>query len=110
LAVITDRGGEAVTHTYHEGLPGFDQRQILHRGCDECEERGKDVRSALAHMDPPTFHRAWRRAFDLMASKGDHGAVGPVSEAEYPLLTVLWGVQVHLERNGVPLNGEVPSA
>jgi hypothetical protein len=99
-----------MTHTYHEKLPGFDERQILHDGCDECTERGKDIRSALAHMDEHQFHRAWRRAFDLMASAGDHAAVGRVSEAEYPLLQILWGVQVHLQRNGVTLNGEVPSA
>jgi hypothetical protein len=98
-----------VTHSYHDGLDGFDARQILHDHCAECEYRGKDVSSALAHMDDNTFARAWKRAYDLEASTGDYTAVGPVADAEVDLLKVLWGVMVILQRFGVPLDGEVPS-
>lgn len=97
-----------MAHVYHDALEGYDARQILHDGCDECEARGENLPSALAHMDEDTFSRAWRRAYDIWASSGDHRAVGEVSRAEMPLLSTLWGVQVILQRFGVELNGEVP--
>lgn len=97
-----------MSHVFHDAQPGFDARQILHDGCSECEERGRDLQLALAHLDEPTFARAWKRAFDLKASNGDHDAVGGPSHAELPLLNVLWGIQVHLQRAGAPLDGEVP--
>jgi hypothetical protein len=97
-----------MSHVYHDALEGFDARQILHDGCGECEHRGKDLREALAHLDSNNFHRAWRRAFDLWASHGDHNAVGPVSHAEQDLLTALWGIQVHLQREGYTLDGDLP--
>jgi hypothetical protein len=99
-----------MSHTYHEGLPGFDARQIWHDGCHECEHRGKDLQIGLAHLDNQTFARAWRRAFDLKASKGGgYDVTGPPSHCEMGLLNVLWGIQVSLERFGQPLNGEVPN-
>jgi hypothetical protein len=97
-----------VAHDYHEGLEGYDARQILHDHCVECEARGKDLTMALAHMDDERFARAWKRAFDWLGSNGDHNAVGPVAFAEVELLNVLWGIQVIFERFGVPLDGQVP--
>jgi hypothetical protein len=97
-----------MSHDYHEGLEGYDARQVLHTGCSECEHRGKDLVAALAHMDNSTFAKAWKRSYDWLASTGDHSAVGPVSFAEVDLLNVLWGVMVTLQRFGVPLNGQVP--
>ena len=78
-------------------------------GCQECEARGRDLRSALAHMDSETFTRAWRRAFDLNASHGSHD-VGRESHAEANLLLVMFAIQVELQRRGVPLDGNVPSS
>lgn len=98
-----------MAHTYHAALPGYDERQILHDGCAECEERGQNLMSALAHMDGPTFARAWKRAYDWKASSGDPEAVGPISDTEAVLLQVLWAIQVILQRGGVPLNGKVPA-
>lgn len=99
-----------MTHSYHEALPGYDARQIFHDGCEECESRGKDLLNGLAHMDETRFARAWKRAFDLKASRGGGVAVtGSISRAESGLLDVLWAIQVILERFGQPLNGEVPS-
>jgi hypothetical protein len=97
-----------VSHTFHDALAGFDERQILYDGCSECEERGRDLRSAFAHMDEKTFERAWRRAFDLNASDGSHD-VGRESHAEANLLHVLFAIQVVLQRRGIPLDGSVPS-
>ena len=98
-----------MTHSFHGALEGYDARQILVDGCHECEERGRDLRSAFAHMDTETFTRAWRRAFDINASNGSHD-VGRESHAEAELLLVLYAIQVELQRRGIPLDGNVPSA
>jgi len=87
-------------HDYHGAHENYDERQILHDGCGECEYRGKHIESALAHMDRDTFARAWERAYNLKASDGDHDVVGPVADAEVDLLNVLWVVQLHLQRLG----------
>ena len=97
-----------MTHAFHDRLEGYDPRQILHDGCPECEGRGKDLRSAFAHMDTETFARAWQRAFDLNASNGNHD-VGRESAAEADLLLVIYAIQVNLERRGFPLDGRVPN-
>lgn len=97
-----------MSHDYHDALPGFHQDQILHDGCAECEHRAENVERALGHLDHKNFERAWRRAADQFASTPPSGHYGGRrSVAEMPLLTALWGVQVHLQRRGVPL-GEVP--
>jgi len=93
-------------HDYHDALPGFDPAQILHDGCGECERRSRDVALALDVMDMPTFRRAWRRAYDHWASEGN--GTGELSQAEYPLLHVLWVLQVLLARHGLPLQGRLP--
>jgi len=99
-----------VSHTFHDALPGYDQRQILHDGCRECEHRGKDVSTALANMDAHTFGKAWRRAFDWQSSHGGgYDATGQVSHAEIAVLKAIWGIQVHLERRGLPLDGTAPT-
>jgi hypothetical protein len=91
-------------------LLGYAPGQILYDGCEECEARGKDVSMALANLDPSRFAAAWMRAFDDNASAGNFSAIRecPVSVAERPLLAVLWGVMVQLERRGVPLDGFAP--
>lgn len=98
-----------MTHVFHNALPGYDDRQILHDGCPECEDRGQNIEVALAHMDKQTFARAWKRAYDWRSSTGDRNAVGVISQAEVPLLRALFAVQVHLQYAGAELNGEVPA-
>lgn len=83
-------------HVYHEGLPGYDERQILHDGCEECEARGADVELALAHLGIERFARAWDRA--QLWSKGQRDETGRISRAEASTLRVLAAVQVHLNR------------
>jgi len=95
-----------MSHSFHEALDGFDPAQILVDGCPECEDRGRNLPVALAHIDDQRFAAAWKRAYDLYAL--DSPSVGRVSDAEKPLLEVLWGIQCVLQRFGVPLNGTPP--
>jgi hypothetical protein len=91
-------------HAFHDELPGYHPDQLLVDGCPECEARAKDVDLAIAHLDGKWWAQAWLRAADQIAStppSGERG--GPRSDAETPLLRALWGVQVQLERLGIPL-------
>jgi len=90
-------------HDYHEQLPGFDERQIWHDGCGECEARS--ARLAIDTLDHNNFRTAWVRAADWNM-KGSSGLA--ISSAEAPLLNVLWRVQVQLERHGWPI-GVLPT-
>jgi len=95
-----------MSHSFHEALRGFDPGQILVDGCAECEHRSSDLHVALSYLDDQRFANAWRRAYDHHASDGR--ATGRISNAEAPLLTLLWDLQVVLQRFGIPLNGAVP--
>lgn len=98
-----------MSHVYHEAQPNYDERQVLHDGCPECLHRSADPVMFFAHADNATFARAWKRAFDWKASRGGGWDVtGELSHAELPILNILWGIQVCLERAGVPLTGEIP--
>ncbi len=92
-----------MSHDYHEGLPGYSKEQILHDGCAECEARAKRDDLGIDSLDSRKFPRAWQRA----ATWKRHG-VPDLSEAERPLLSALWSVQMQLERRGIEI-GEVPS-
>jgi hypothetical protein len=95
-----------MTHDAHTGLSGYDERQILHDGCAECESRSADCLNTLGWMDRSTFVRAWTRAYRWQC--GDKTVeLGPLSEVEQPVLHMLWAIQVALERFGVPL-GTLP--
>jgi hypothetical protein len=91
-------------HDYHDALPGYDERQIWHDGCGECEARG--ARIAIDMLDSTNFARAWERAAQWNRGSGLSLAV---CSTEAPLLNVLWRIQVQLERQGWPL-GVLPSA
>lgn len=86
-----------MSHDYHEGLPGYHPAQILHDGCAECEARSRSRNLGIADLDRQQFIRAWRRAADWNQGLLDD----PISQAEGPLLDVLWATQVQLERHGL---------
>ena len=75
-----------MTHAYHDELPGFDPRQILKDGCEECEARSKNLRVAINMLDEENFKRAWMRA----KAWESYQDVGRVSDAERPLLEILY--------------------
>lgn len=87
-----------MTHDYHDGLPGYDEEQILHDGCAECEARSGSRNHGIAHLDRQNFVHAWRRAAEWNQRQLDNSTI---SQAEVPLLDVLWAVQVQLERRGI---------
>jgi hypothetical protein len=89
-------------HDYHDGLPGFSGYQMLHDGCGECESRAASSDHGIGTLDKWNFERAWRRS-----ALWNRNGVTDLSHAERPMLTVLWSVQVQLERHGAPI-GEVP--
>lgn len=97
-----------MSHAYHDALDGYHPNQILHDGCQECEQRAENVERALANLDHNRFEKAWRRAFDAFGSRGAGVPLTERSRAEMPLLTALWGVMLHFERRGILLDGRPP--
>jgi hypothetical protein len=95
-----------MSHDYHEGLPGYSPNQLLHDGCGECEARSKTFTHGIGHLDTDAFARAWGRAAEWERQGGD---LTDVSQAERPLLRMLWALQIHFERRGVPL-GRCPGS
>ena len=89
-------------HDYHDALPGFDEAQILHDGCGECESRAASRNHGIANLDPTNFMRAWARA----AAWNQHG-LRNIAHAEIPMLDVMWAIQCQLENYGVPI-GQLP--
>jgi hypothetical protein len=85
-----------MTHDNHEALPGYDARQIWHDGCSECEFRSKYLPGTMTALDNETFRLAWQRAAD--ANRDQNGTTGKISQAELPLLDLLWTLQVVFER------------
>ena len=92
-----------MSHSYHEGQPGYSPAQVLHDGCEECEFRGKNVWTAISYLDTAGFAMAWARAAAF-----ERGQLSDVCETEIPLLQALSSIQVQLERRGIPF-GEIPS-
>jgi hypothetical protein len=93
-----------VSHDYHEQLHGYDPAQILVDNCGECEHRSEYSDHGISSLDSDRFEAAWKRAADWNWSRA-----GQVSDAEAPLLSVLWSVQVQLERSASRL-GTLPVA
>jgi hypothetical protein len=87
-------------HACHTALEGYDERQILFDGCEECEERGKDPRLALSHMDVHTVRQALARAVEWQTGSVDSAHLA-ISNAESRTLETLWIVAVGMARAGL---------
>ena len=95
-------------HEFHPELPGYDPEQIWHDGCEECEHRGRKPEDGMMHLDRGSFARAWDRSARWNRQATEDEVQPTLSDAERPLLTLLWRFQVALERNcGVPI-GTLP--
>lgn len=93
-----------MTHAPHDIHPGYDPGQVMFDGCAECAERSERTDRGITALDPGRFARAWKRAADWQRGQL---AGSRVSDAEAPLLSVLWSVQIQLEQAGWPI-GELP--
>jgi hypothetical protein len=92
-----------MSHDYHVSLPGYSEAQILHDGCGECEARSASLSDAIARLDHANFIRAWMRA-----TQWNRDGLSDLSQAERPLLSTLWAIQLQFERLGVPI-GTLPA-
>ena len=96
-------------HAYHNGLPGFDKRQVLKDGCEECERRGARPWLALNQMDTGRFVAAWRRATEWENVVDEVAADGlNIAKAEVELLRTLSAVQYQLRGVGGLKPGQLP--
>lgn len=93
-----------MTHAPHEVHAGYDAGQVMFDGCTECAEHATRMDCGITALDPGRFATAWRRAAGWQRGQL---AGSRVSDAEAPLLSVLWSVQIQLENIGWPL-GELP--
>lgn len=84
-----------MSHDWHENLPGYNPDHILHDGCNECEQRSARRDHGISSLDPANFRRAWARA-----AQWNEQGLPSISDAETPLLDVLWAVQVQLQHRG----------
>jgi len=79
-----------------------DVEAVLCAGCHECEWRAGNLPVALAHMEPETLDRAWRRA---LASH--RGKLVP-NAAERPLFEVIHTFALLLSQRNVLPYGQAP--
>ena len=94
-------------HVYHEGLPGYDERQIWFDGCEDCERRGADVPASVYLLDNERLARAFFRAIAFSNDRDD--TTGPISDAERPLLEFLRAVHYvnrHMGFSGIFMFGK----
>ena len=91
-------------HEFHPDLPGYDPDQVWHDGCETCEHRGRNPADGMMFLDPERFAHAWARAAAWNRQETEDQVQPTVSDAERPLLSLLWRFQVALERNcGIPI-------
>lgn len=95
-----------MVHAYHESLEGFNPLSIWHDGCGECESRGLNVPRSLGALDADNFRRAWKRSWEW----NDDQEIGRISNAERPLLDMLYILQVALQRECRLPMGTLPTA
>jgi hypothetical protein len=85
-------------HNHHESLPDYDPSVILQDGCAECELRGREL--LFTALDDRNFERMWKRAWEW-----NQGDLRTVSQAEVPMLEVLWRIICKLEERGIAGDG-----
>lgn len=86
-------------HTYHEGLVGYDERNVLHDGCRECEDRAREPLTGLCNIDEPSFARLWD---DMTAIRWGTTSRMPrerISSCDLALIHALYTFAVLLERH-----------
>jgi len=89
-----------VVHDYHQGAENYNAQQLLHDHCDECKRRSEHPAAAIDKLKDvkAAWHRAYRFEKGWLAPEEL-----PISEAEVPILRILWALQIRLNMDGVPL-------
>lgn len=88
-------------HAYHDNLAGFDQRNVLHDGCEECEQRAADpLGQGLPALDHKNRLKLWH---DLRAYR--FGSVDQdgrnISRCDLRLIDCMYSIACFLERAGI---------
>jgi len=87
-------------HDYHEGQPNYNKYQLFHDGCYECKTRVESPVRAIEHIKD--MQLAWHRAVSFEKDWLTSDEL-PISEAEAPVLRMIWALIVRFERDGIPL-------
>lgn len=87
-------------HAPHHALAGYDEGNVLHDGCAECEARAAAPLDGLMALDHVNRAQLWR---DMRAHKwsGGAGLDRNLSDADAQMLTALYRIAVFLERAGI---------
>jgi hypothetical protein len=92
-----------MSHVYHDMLPGYDGRNVLHDGCPECEERAKDGIEGVLALDDSNVRALWR---GMMATRWSGGPGleedRRLSRCDSRLYNQLYYVGILMERAGIP--------
>lgn len=87
-------------HAFHEGLSGYDERNVLHDGCEECEERSQHGLDGLLALDAANQSTLWRYMRAQEWADGEGLAHQP-SGCDSRMMRLLYLVAVFLERAGI---------
>lgn len=91
------------THVYHDNLPGFDPRNILHDGCPECEARAADpLRVGLPSLDTNNRLLIWQRMRIVQLADQGHVLANEVNEfmsrCDFKLTQALYYISLFTSR------------
>lgn len=61
-----------MSHFLHDALPGYDERNVLHDGCPECEYRAVNGIAAMYAVDDQNLITLWERMLVISNGKGEN--------------------------------------
>lgn len=89
-----------MSHSYHPSLDGYDERNVLHDGCPECDRRAADPLRGVLELDEFNRLKLWR---DMRRAKfGESEPLGRnTSRNDWELIDALYLIAVFMERAGL---------
>jgi hypothetical protein len=88
-------------HAYHESLPGFDERNVWHDGCAECEDHAMARLDGLGRLDDAERVRTWQRMREYRWGAARTEIPEWVSGCDRMLIGTLYHVALFLEHCGL---------
>ena len=58
------------THAYHNGLARYDERNVWHDGCPECERRADAGLPGVLLLDTDNLRQLWHDALNAHGAQG----------------------------------------